>query len=197
MSPRSNLHNFQYIAAATIRQHWLTQGLAVWEATDVHILQRFQESNTFTVDNNDRLADLYHFALLMEGLGETEIATAATNLLSSLDNYILFNKAWSGNVIRDGQTYGWNHSNSYGVSIALPRNRMSFYTGDWLDLAQGANWQSSLSSMSIMSDENEWGPFVSELVMNYNPSSPDDPNPPDPISPMVQYQIYLPMITKY
>jgi hypothetical protein len=107
--------------AAAVREHWLTVSISVWGLTDASMVQRIDEDFDLEIDNDDRLADLYHFAQLVAGLPEPDLQDAANALVATLDSYIVYEDAWSGSVEHEGETGFWDHGNANGVSIALPR----------------------------------------------------------------------------
>jgi hypothetical protein len=184
--------------AETIRKHWLDLGLSIWALTDAKYLQHFEENGDFVIDNDDRLVDLYHFAQLVSGLSEPELVNAAKELMTALDEYVLFNQHWSGTINYKGHIETWNHDNAHGVSIALPRSPISFYDSDWLDFAGDANWnQSSTQTPDLYQAVTSygWSAFLIDLIDKFNPDAPDTPDPPDPVSPLVSIRIYLPLLS--
>jgi len=165
----------------------------LWGLLDHSIVQRFDEGILPGIDNFDRFADLFHFASLTNYF--PELSFAAQALLSTENNFVLYNRAWSGT--RPKGTY-WNHDNARGVSIALPLNPISFYKGEWLDFASGADWSfvsPSTQSFPQMADYN-WGPMVSDLISLNNPEGVDEPTPPEPVPMLVHYEIFIPMILR-
>jgi hypothetical protein len=84
------------------------------------------------------------------------------------------------------------------VSIALPLNPISFYDGEWLEFAAGADWSfvNPGTQASIKVDGFNWGPMVSDLIAQNNPQGEDDPLPPDPLPLIVNYSIYLPILIR-
>lgn len=64
----------------------------------------------------------------------------------------------------------------------MPVFSNSWYSGEWLDFAQGANWFNTSQVRSVLLDENvefHWGPMVSEMVLEFNPDDPDVSTPPE------------------
>jgi hypothetical protein len=116
--------------------------------------------------------------------------------MATLDSYVVYNDAWSGPVEHEGATGFWDHGNAYGVSIAIPRSRISFYTFGWLDFAEGAAWTPvGDSGVSAREDGLQWGPLLVDLVNEFNPDAPDTPDPPEPLPPLVSiWKMYLPIV---
>lgn len=159
---------------------------------DASVLQRFDERPPDGIDNADRLADLFYFAALVDYF--PELSSAAQALLDLEDQFVIYDKAWSG--CSNGAE--WQHYNARGVSIGLPRNPISFYDGEWLEFANGADW--SFANPGIQSattvDGFNWGPMVSDLIFINNPQGEDDPLPPDPLPLLIQYNFYIPLILR-
>lgn len=86
------------------------------------------------------------------------------------------------------------------MTISLPIFPISFYDGEWIDFAQGADWSflTNSNAMDITREvELHWGPMVSEMVMLFNPDGPDQSEPPDLVAPLstLEYN-YLPLMLK-
>lgn len=179
--------------ALAIKQAPISTKLSLWYFLDASVLQRFDEREPDGIDNADRLADLFQFADLVDYF--PELLPAAQALLGIEDQFVIYDQAWSGSPKENVE---WKHINARGVSIALPLNPMSFYDGEWLDFAAGADWSFTTPTVqaSIQVEGYNWGPMVSELIAQNNPEGKDDPLPPDPLSLLVRYEIYLPMLTR-
>ena len=178
--------------ALAIKNASLQTKYDVWWYLGDSVVQRFDERFPDGISALDRLADIFHFSLLVNNLPELSIA--ATALLDLEDDFVIFNRAWSGEKF-DDHVY-WDHSNARGVSISLPMNPISFYDGEWLDLATGADWSfvNPNAQSSIQTDGYNWGPMISDLVFLNNPDGDDDPLPPDLVAPGILYSIYLPIV---
>ena len=180
--------------ALVVRNAPIAVKIDLWNLLDYTVLQRFHErerneNDPPVIDNYDRLADLFHFASLANYFGN--ISPAAQKLLDLQFDFLIYNRAWSNDT--------WNHDNARGVSIALPRSPMSFYNGEWLDFATGADWtfiNNSTVQSSIQVDGYNWGPMVSDLIAHNNPEGEDSPLPPDPLPLLVRYEIFLPILTR-
>lgn len=118
--------------AGALRRHFLDIDQMLWNLTDASVLQRFDENSPANgIDNDDMLADLYHFAWLVEsGCPEQDIKTAAQELMSALGSYVVRSWQRSGSVSVKGSSYDWSHENAHGVSIACLRGMACFYTYD-------------------------------------------------------------------
>jgi len=183
--------------ADEIRSKWYLAPL-IWEYSDYRNLQRFDSNGNNIIDNDDLLADLYDFANLLSS--REEFHDDSTELMNSIDNYVIYNKAISGQFLDGDNVRTYNLENSHGVSIGLPRTKISFYNGDWLDFATGANW--IISPLSIPSSTKNpdlsWGNFVSDFVLEFNPDEPDMSSPP-PLIGLIDYSpkfIRLPLIVR-
>jgi len=165
----------------------------VWNILTESNLQRFDERFPNGTSTSDRLADLFHFASLVNFI--PELSPAASALLDLEDDFVLYNYAWSGTTWDENIYY--DHSNAHGVAISLPTNPISFYIGEWFDFAAGADW--SYANHSINNTTNtegyNWGPMISDLIFLYNPNGADDPIPPDLVAPGIKIDLFLPMIT--
>ncbi len=178
--------------ALAIKQAPRTTKESLWDLLDASILQRFDGGFPDGIDNFDRLGDLFQFASLVNEY--PELSTAAQSLLELEDEFVVYDKAWSGTP--HNEDYYWDHEKARGVSIALPRNPISFYIGDWLEFASGADWSFVNSGVqsSIAIDGFNWGPMVSDLVLINNPAGEDEPLPPD-LLPLLGFdKIFLPSI---
>jgi|GEM_PF-4130357 hypothetical protein len=156
-------------------------------------MKEVRGGDTKIINNYDRLADLFHFASLVNDF--EQISPTAQSLLNLKDSFVIFNAAWSGYVPGGAE---WNHENAQGVSISLPRNPISFYTGDWLEFGSGADWSfvnPKMQSSTAIEGYN-WGPMISDLVRLYNPDGEDDPLPPDPLPLIPIYGVLIPMLFK-
>lgn len=176
--------------ALAIKQSSLSTKIGLWENLDTIFLQRFDE-DLDGIDNSDRLADLFHFASLVQSY--PELSSSAQALLGLEDDFVIYDRGWSG-IWSDG-VY-WNHDNARGVSISLPLNPISFYDGEWLEFAEGADWSFvNPGSSSVMTTEGfNWGSMVSDLVYVNNPLGEDDPLPPELLAPLLEFKVYLPGI---
>jgi hypothetical protein len=160
-------------------------------------LQRFNEDAWPYITLADKLVDLYHLAEIVREF--PEIQQEADNLLATKNQFIVKNAYWSGwpkpdEVIEewlDNQwDIYWDHENSNGVTITFPFNPISFYTGEWLDFAQGTDWAFLNRSGSIQTDNSTdfyWGKMISLMIEENNPNGEDQPNPPDAV------EIYTPI----
>jgi hypothetical protein len=159
-------------------------------------LQRYDDGqdNNDINDPGDILADLYHSAELIQHL--QDVQPEVDLLLSTKDDFVIYEKNWPPNT--------GPYSKSNGVSIAFPTKPSSFYDGEWIEFAQGADWSfvSNSSTDKLSRDSGfYWGPMVSDLVMTYNPDGPDQSEPPDLVPPGnpdsdSDYKIYLPILLK-
>lgn len=197
MSYINDMSQLTHELAASIREAPRSVKDEVWNLTDYEVLQRFDmEPNG--INNEDQLADLFHFVSLLQNMDE--FRTPAMNLLNLEDDFVIFNRAWSGFFTFNKKECIWAHSNARGVSIELPREKKSFYNGDWIKFGTGANWDYGNYSKAAVSEVEgyDWGPMISELVYLYNPDSEDQPNPPDPVPLLIieEYPIYLPLILR-
>ncbi len=187
------------ILGGAIHNHIFDLGIAIWAITDASVLQRFEENGDFQIDNDDRVIDLYHFAELIGGLSEPDLTMAAYELMNELNEYVLYNQHWSGTAQEGGLSGVWNHDHANGVSAVLPRNRISFYTGDWLDFADGTVWGLGprIGAIHSVDEVFEWGPMIVDLVNTFNPDAPDEPLPPDPVAPLSSLKwIFLPTVMR-
>lgn len=166
--------------AQTIREWFGSTKYFIWSITESDSLQRFDETGDGVIDNEDVLADLYDFASMARG--EPLLLAAANNLISALNEYVIYNKFWSGTYVDDGITYEYFLNDSHGVSIGLPRSRISYYKDEWLDFAEGADWVISPLGPSFAHSETlsglSWGPFISDLVKELTPMRPIHPTHP-------------------
>jgi len=193
MSKIDNVAAKTSVLADVIRANWLTTSFFVWGITDSSSLQRFDSSGDYVIDNYDVLADLYDFAWQVKG--EPKFVSAANDVMAAVNEYVIYNKTWSGSFEVNGVPHQYYLNDSHGVSIGLPRSRISFYSPTWLDFAEGADWVISpwsVEGIQINTTGLNWGAFVSDLVKEYNPTAPDSPNPPDLVSPLT---IDTPIIT--
>ncbi len=199
MSKITNLAVKTSALADVIRQNWLTTSIYVWGITDSNVLQRFDDSGNYVIDNKDVLADLYDFAWLLSY--KPEFTAAANEVLTAIDEYVIYNQALSGSFKINENSYSYYLNDSHGVSIGLPRSMISYYNPSWLDFAEGANWVISPLSPKVnneLATGLSWGVFISDLVKEHNPDAPDIPSPPALVSPLSfeQHQIYLPAIIR-
>lgn len=167
-------------------------------ASSNSILQRFDDSSDDNEVNDpgDILVDLYHFAQLIRD--NPTVQAEADLLLETQGNLILWDRAWNG-YPKDSTAF-MDYSNANGISIAFPTSPSSFYNGEWLEFAQGADWSFTTNSNETVvfrSGEFYWGPMISEMVRLHNPDGPDQSEPPDLVAPMstLKYN-YLPFIAK-
>jgi len=190
--------------AGALRRHFLDIDQMLWNLTDASVLQRFDENSPANgIDNDDMLADLYHFAWLVEsGCPEQDIKTAAQELMSALGSYVVRSWQRSGSVSVKGSSYDWSHENAHGVSIACLRGMACFYTYDWLDFAAGTRWPPLCPKVSALSAADsgeiiEWGSLMVDMVTTFNPDAPVITDPPEPI-PLLQNltETYLPIVLK-
>ena len=92
-----------------------------------------------------------------------------------------------------------NNENANGVSVALPVEKTSFYSGELFNFASSADWSQTNNTLSqdLSSYDptiNYWGLFVSTYVLEKNPESEDSPEPP-PLLPLETLGVlYLPII---
>jgi len=187
--------------AGALRRHFLDIDQMLWNLTDASVLQRFDENSPANgIDNDDMLADLYHFAWLVEsGCPEQDIKTAAQELMGALGSYVVRSWQRSGSVSVKGDSYDWSHEDAHGVSIACQRRMTCFYSYNWLDFAAGTLWRRcpTVSSLSAADSEEtiEWGSLMADLVITFNPDAPAIMDPPKPI-PLLQNltETYLPIV---
>jgi len=172
----------------------------VWAITESGIVQRFDSTGNGEINDRDYLADLYDFALHL-GVDQ-EFKPVTEELISVLNEFIIFNESWNGIITVDDKTITYILNDSYGVSIGLPRSRISFYNPDWLDFAVGADWIISPTSTSLSDIKTEpelsWGAFISDMVLTYNPEEPDQPEPSPLVSPITLdfKKLFLPILLK-
>lgn len=166
-------------------------------------VQRFDERDPLEISDEDRVIDLYHFASLVNSrITDPDVRTAASELMTTLRNYVVYDDMWSGWAIdHDKQAY-WNHENAHGVSIFFPgsAHRECYYNGDWLDFAAGTNWECQSAIRSSSSNDSatvEWGPMLVDYLNQTNPSAPENWTPPDLVSLMISRRtVYLPLVVK-
>jgi hypothetical protein len=164
-------------------------------------LQRFDDNGDCRIEDSDEAADLYHFAQLVAQLSEPDAQAAANDLLAVLDGYIVYNDEWSGPVKAKKCQGSWNHDHAYGVSVTVPRSvHPLFYTSNWLDFAEGADWtaiRAAPSNLDAPENAFEWGPLLVDLMSEFNPDAPDVAEPPDPLPPLVPvWPTYLPVVVR-
>jgi len=178
--------------ALAIQEAPLAVKIDIWNLLDHTVLQRFHERGSIEINNVDRLADLFHFAALVNYF--PELSPAAQTLLNLQNDFVVYNRAWSG----VWEQAIWLYNNAKGVSIALPLNPASFYDGEWLEFAAGADWSfvNPGAQASIKVDGYNWGPMVSDLIAQNNPQGEDDPLPPEPLPLLISYGIYLPILIR-
>ena len=178
--------------ALAIQEAPLAVKIDIWNLLDHTVLQRFHERGSIEINNVDRLADLFHFAALVNYF--PELSPAAQTLLNLQNDFVVYNRAWSG----VWEQAIWLYNNAKGVSIALPLNPASFYDGEWLEFAAGADWSfvNPGAQASIKVDGYNWGPMVSDLIAQNNPQDEDDPLPPEPLPLLISYGIYLPILIR-
>ena len=178
--------------ALAIQEAPLAVKIDIWNLLDHTVLQRFHERGSIEINNEDRLADLFHFAALVNYF--PELSPAAQTLLNLQNDFVVYNRAWSG----VWEQAIWLYNNAKGVSIALPLNPASFYDGEWLEFAAGADWSfvNPGAQASIKVDGYNWGPMVSDLIAQNNPQDEDDPLPPEPLPLLISYGIYLPILIR-
>lgn len=176
-------------------------------------VQRHETNPDYVIDADDEFVDLYHFSLLVnQRVDDVETQNYATAVIATLNQYIVWNRAWSGTFslpFKLSQNINqciapfectWDLDNSYGVSIFFPNYSRSFYKDGWLDFSAGTIW-----NITQLSDVQKvegtvlpgWGPMLVEYVRNANPTEPDNPSPPalqSPISSLTH--IYLPLTQK-
>lgn len=178
--------------ALAIQESPLAVKIDIWNLLDYTVLQRFHERGSIEINNVDRLADLFHFAALVNYF--PEVSPAAQTLLNLQNDFVVYNRAWSG----VWEQAIWLYNNAKGVSIALPLDPASFYDGEWLEFAAGADWSfvNPGAQSSVKVDGYNWGPMVSDLIAQNNPQGEDDPLPPEPLPLLISYGIYLPILVR-
>jgi hypothetical protein len=199
LSQASNVAQKASNLAASIRQSSNRRTILNSVREDV---QHFEETGDGRITTADKLADLRHFAqLVAEQADDNAIDTAASELMTVLDQYVVFRDQWSGNEPDHG--YEWNHDNSHGVSIFFPPpyRRPTYYSGDWLDFAAGTNWWGhglpALAAAEPSADTIEWGQMLADWVMETDPSAQEDPDPPALVElGSTQEHTYLPLIIR-
>ena len=174
--------------SSAIRSHRVDLGIAIWGIITGNIVQRFEMNDDDIIDENDILADLYHFAQLIGWLGESDLTTAANNLITAIDEYIVYNSAWSQGP--------WDHDNAYGLSIILTQVPACYYTSDWFDFAGDVSWFCDQDSQMIEQENGEWGQMLSDLILDNNPDPQQQFDAPPLIPLDIQNNIYLPLLTK-
>ena len=175
--------------ASAIRSHRVDLGIAIWQLINGNTVQRFEENGDDIINEDDILADLYHFAQLVGWLGEPDLTTAADNLMTAIDEYIVYNSAWSRGT--------WDHNNAYGLSIILTKIPACYYTSDWLDFAGNVSWFCDQNIQMINQENGEWGQMLSDLITDNNPDALPQFEAP-PLIPLDIHinKLYLPLSIK-
>ena len=166
-------------------------------------VQYFDGNGDQEINTADELIDLYHFAeLVAVRVNDNSIQTAAGQLMTAIDDYVVYKDEISGTFVYEAKAYNWDHSNSHGVSIFFPSYSRSFYKDGWFDFAAGTVWDINNPTIvrnTVTLAENmgrvEWGSMLVEYVRHTDPFTPDDPNPPSLVAPLqAMKDIYLPLI---
>ena len=168
-------------------------------------LQHYEISGDDEITFADAQVDLYDLASLIQGqMTQEDIRTAAANVMSAVDETVLFHDEWSGTYIdkESKEKHLWDHDDSQGVAIWFPRPWQldTYYTADWLDFASGTNWEGTGSAIAAITSEPqlEWGQFLADFTLAVTPDAPIDPNPPEmlPLGYGPSANVYLPIIVK-
>ncbi len=141
------------------------------------------------ISTKKQVVDLQHFVEKIKNI--SELSNHANQVLESISGFVRFNWQVSSRYT--------DHQNANGVSVALPVERTSFYSGDLFSFADTANWNPNPRTLEqdlavFDPDINYWGLFVSTYVLENNPNSEDSPEPP-PLLPLETLDVlYLPII---
>lgn len=197
----SDIDNLARLLEENIVTNFLTLASIVLD------VQHLDSDGDFDIDLEDEFIDLYHFAYLVNAdFDDPAIQNNAQALLSSLDEYIVWNRTWSGSfsIPRDPcvlpRKCVWDLDNSYGVSIFFTEYSRSFYEDGWLEFTAGTFWDiftTESETTHSLTNTIGWGPMLVEYVREANHNQPDNPYAPDLQPPLnsLSYS-YLPMIEK-
>lgn len=178
-------------------------------------VQHHDTDSDSDIDSDDEFVDLYDFSLLVnQRINDTVTQNFATDLITILNQYVVWNRSWSGTFSFEPNLNlplsqipcmkplecTWELDRSYGVSIFFPNYSRSFYKDGWLDFTTGTIWDILLASNTTKVEgtiSSAWGPMLVEYVRNANPTQPDNPNPPPLQAPFsfLNYT-YLPITQK-
>lgn len=131
--------------------------------------------------------DLRHYAdlVFVSDLFGLEINNAALEVISRVDEYIIYNRS--------------SLEHAYGASIFFPNLRSSYYDGDNNDFAFGTIWDNKTNSIlgsSTQTVSGGWGNLLVGIFEVVDPGGPDNPNEPDPVAKPIYYELYLPSIVR-
>lgn len=141
------------------------------------------------ISQKKQVVDLLQFVNSIMNI--PELNTYANSVVESILDLVRYN----GQV----STIFENNENANGVSVALPVEKTSFYSGELFNFASSADWSQTNNTLSqdLTSYDptiNYWGLFVSTYILENNPESEDSPEPP-PLLPLETLGIlYLPII---
>ena len=141
------------------------------------------------ISQKKQVVDLLQFVTSIMEI--PELNTYANSVVESILDLVRYN----GQV----STIFVNNENANGVSVALPVEKTSFYSGELFNFASSADWSQTNNNLSqdLSSYDptiNYWGLFVSTYVLENNPESEDSPEPP-PLLPLETLGVlYLPII---
>lgn len=167
--------------ASTIRAHRIDMGEPIWGIIDGNIVQRFEDGS------GNVLADLFHFAQLVGGLNEPDLTITANNLMTAINQYMIYNNT------RPGQK--WDLSNAHGLSILLSKDPACYYTSASFDFAGAPSWYCGQSPQTINQDTGEWGQMLSDLIVAFNPNPQPQFEPP-PLVPLdfQPLRVFIPFV---
>lgn len=171
--------------------------------TPYNVLQHYEMDRDLEITNQDEYVDLYQFAELVQtNISDPNIQSAAQELMTSVNGYIIYEDHWSGPFFDEHhKNHYWYHANSHGVSIFFPQFSRSFYKDSWSDFTAGTTWNIN-GSQTMLTVPNsaatiEWGPMLVEYVRDTNPNVPDNPGPPQLLAAqMSHYFISLPLLRR-
>lgn len=175
--------------ASVISSYGLGQN--IWQIITGDLVQRFDDDNDGSgIDTDDILADLYHFAQLVGGLGDLSLTTAANNLMTAIDEYIIYDPDWTGNDF-------WDYSNAHGLSILLTKDPACYYNTSSFDFAGAPSWYCDQGMQTINQGAGEWGQMLSDLITEFNPNPQPQFEPP-PLVPLDTSfpNVFLPLIVR-
>jgi formylglycine-generating enzyme required for sulfatase activity len=169
----------------------------IWQVINRDDLQRIHERAPDGNDKKDLLADLYHFVILTSAYSDIN-QSLTSDILYTHEDFIIYDEYLNGFF----KGVFFDYSDTWGISINLPINKTSFYNGEFLEFANGADWVGTIPDYDGLSRSTTglfWGPMISDFVMTYNPDSTDQSYPPD-LLPLVfidnNFYLFLPLFTK-
>ena len=175
------------VFASAIQLH-IGSGYDIYQIISGDAVQRFDEGDN-GIDEEDEVADLYHFAELVAALGEPDLTTAASNLMLAIDRYITYTNAYTGTI--------WDHSNAHGLSILLTDKLACYYTSPWFDFAGDVSWFCNPGLQAIDQEPGDWGQMLSDYIWEFD-SNPEQQLKPPPLVPLdiPLFRVYIPIVMK-